>query len=112
MATKFSMGRDINGYNSFSLAFSDTNYNMVLAAGVAQSVTIPSDEDHYRVIFSFTPGASVWVANNSTAAAPSGASALSASQLNPVARDVKKGDVLSLITTDTSAAVGVQIYAV
>jgi hypothetical protein len=112
MTTKFSMGRDINGYNTFSLQFSDESYSMSLAAGVAQTVTTPTDAEHYYVIFGFEPGANVWVANNTTAIIPTGAVTATASQPNPTVRIVKAGDVLSLITNSLTAEVGVSFYAI
>jgi hypothetical protein len=112
MTTKFNMTRDINGYNGFGLAFSDTNYNTTLAAGVAQSLTIPSDSAYYLVVFAFEPGATIWVADNQTAVVPGVSFAATFSDLNPAARLVKAGDVLSFITSDTTAVIGVSLYAV
>lgn len=112
MATKFSMVRDINGYNSFALPYSDTNYNMLLAANVAQTVTMPTDNAKYLVVFSFESGSNVWTAPNTTAVIPSGAAAAGVSQLNPTVRIMSSGDTLSLITNATTAHVGVSIYAI
>ena len=112
MTTKFSMTRDINGYNGFGLAFSDTNYNTTLLAGVGQTLTIPSDSRYYLVVFAFESGSTIWVANNQTAAVPGASFAATYSDLNPAARLVKAGDVLSFITADTSVAIGVSLYAI
>jgi hypothetical protein len=103
MSTKFSMSRDINGYNGFGILPTYDVYNGLLAAGVAQSVTVPSTYPNWIAIFTFTPGASVWVSVNGTAAAPSGAFASSTSTLNPAGRQLKAGDVLSIITADTTS---------
>lgn len=111
MTTPFSLTRDINGYNGFGLAFSDTNNQVTLAASVEQHFTIPSDAPYYLIIFGIEPGAAIWVANNATATLPSGSIAGTLSQLNPSARFVKGGDVISMITPDTTAEVGVSIYA-
>lgn len=112
MTTPFSLGRDINGNNAYSIVFSDTNYNMVLLQGVAQTVTIPDDYPTYRIVFTMEPGSTVWVASGTTAEAPTGAAALSLSQMNPAVRDVVAGSTLSLVTANDSAQVGVQIYAI
>lgn len=121
MTTKFAMSRDINGYNGFGLAISDTKYSATIAQDVAQSLTVPDEgalgsgystaKPKYLAIFSYQPGASIWVAVNATAASPVGATfASSTSELNPTARYVAANDVLSFITTDTTAAIGVTFY--
>jgi len=122
MTTKFNMTRDINGYNGFGLVFSDTNYKTTLSTGVAQSLTVPnsiplggaptSANLHLIAVFSFEPGTRVWVANGATAVVPTGSFVATASQLNPAARDVQAGDVLSFITNDTTADVSVAFYAI
>ena len=110
--TQFSMARDVNGYNGFGLAFSVDKYSAVIAQNTDTTQVVPSSAPHYIVIFSFAPGASVWVANNATAAKPVGATfAAVSSELNPVARYVKAGDTLHFLTGDTSAAVGLTFYA-
>jgi hypothetical protein len=103
MSTKFSMSRDINGYNGFGILPTYDIYNGLLAAGVAQTVTVPSTYSNWIAIFTFTPGASVWVSINGTAAAPAGAFASGVSTLNPAGRQVKEGDVISFITSDTTS---------
>lgn len=122
MATKFVLTRDINGYNGFGVVFSDQKYSTTLSTGVAQSLTIPSGmgmgangiytKPVYLAVFSFTPGANVFVANNLTAASPGGSFAASNAELNPAARQVLGGDVLSFITPDTSAYVTVSLYVI
>ena len=112
MTTKFNMIRDINGYNGFGLQFSDSNFNTILATGVAQTVTAPTDNEYYLAIFAFEPGARVWVAKNTTAAVPSSSVAATNSILNPVARLVSSGDTLSFITNDTTVEIGVSFYAI
>lgn len=122
MTTKFSMTRDINGYNGFGLAFSDTKYSATLAAAGEKTITVPqgntlgsgiSTATHkFLAIFSFQPGANVWVALNATAAVPASASfTTTTSELNPTARYVSAGDVIHFVTADTTADVGVTFYA-
>jgi len=111
MSTPFSMARDINGYNGFGIDFCDDNKEMILAANVEQHFTVPSNYQDWLAIFSIQPGSAVWVANNHTAAVPSGSIADTTSQLNPTARRVRAGDVISLITSDsTNDQVGVSLY--
>ena len=109
--SNFAMVRDINGYNSFGLPFSEYMYNTTLASGVAQTLTVPSDYPKWIVVFGYEVGATVWVAHNATAAIPSVAFAKIVSEVAPVARSVKAGDTLSFITPDTNAQVGVIFYA-
>lgn len=113
MTTKFNMTKDVAGYNGFGIMFADDGKQAVLAVGVAQSVTVPSNYPNWIAVFGYTPGATVWVANNVTAAAPTGAFTNSTADLNPSARFVKAGDVLSFITSDTtSPQVKVSFYVV
>lgn len=103
MSTQFYMTRDINGYNGFGIPFSTDSKSAVLSASTAQSITVPSNFSDWIAIFSYTPGASVWVDAATTAAAPTGAFAATTSELNPAARAVKAGDVISFITEDTNS---------
>ncbi len=122
MTTKFNLTRDINGYNGFGVKFSDQKYSTTLATGVTQSLTVPNNmgmggngiytKPVYIAIFSFTPGANVFVANNLTAASPGAAFAASNAELNPAARQVEGGDVLSFITPDTAAYITVSFYVI
>jgi hypothetical protein len=62
-------------------------------------------------VFSYAPGASVWVAKGVAAAAPAGVNfALSNSELNPPAKVVHAGDVLHFFA-GAIANVSVAFYA-
>lgn len=122
MTTKFNMIRDINGYNGFGLQFSDTKYSCALSQAAATPLTVPvgttigsghsTNVLRYLAIFSYSPGATVWVTNNATAAVPAGSSfAVTTSELNPTARYVAVGDVLSFLSPDAATKVGVTFYA-
>lgn len=110
------MTRDVNGYVAFGVQFTPLNWDTTLAANVAQSATVPnnpsSTNNVWLAIFSFEKGTDVYVANNATATVAGGSFAQTPSQLNPTPRQVNGGDVLSFITADTSAVVGVSYYAV
>lgn len=113
MPTKFNMTRDINGYNGFGVPFTLDARSGILAVGVAQTITVPDEYAHYIAIFSYTPGSSIWVDKFTTAVAPTGAFAATTSELNPAAREVEAGDVLSFITADTTnPMVSVLFYVV
>ena len=114
--TKLSLIKDINGLNSFGAPFSNSKYQALLTAGIGDSVTVPPTGDatysNVLAIFSFDPGDSVWVSINGTAVVPNSTFTLSECELNPSARKVKPGDVISMITSDTVDQVGVIFYAV
>jgi hypothetical protein len=109
--TKLVLTRDINGYNTFGLAFSSQKYDSTLAANVEQTLTAPTPNvGGYLAVFSYEPGAKVWVALGATATVPGNAFAATDSELNPTARNVPAGGVLHFITNDTTAEVGVSFY--
>lgn len=123
MATKFALTRDINGYNGFGLKFTDTAYSCTLAAASDTTLTVPAKstlggaayskdaEPTLIAIFSYSPGESVWVALNTTAAVPAGATfAATASELNPSARQVVGGDVIHFISATANVDVSVSFY--
>lgn len=115
MTTKFSITRDINGYNGFGLPFSDTNYSATILTGVNTTLDVPgiSTSTTYLAVFSYNPGASVFVAINQTAAVPAGSTFSSTTSiLNPTARVCRYGDVLNFITNDEAAFVTVSFYAI
>lgn len=110
--TLFSMARDINGYNTFSIPFSNNKYSATLAAGVGASITVPSDSEIYLALFLIAPGSRIWVALNTSAAVPGGGSfTTTASELNPAIRTVNASDVISCLTADTTADIGIAFYA-
>jgi len=122
VSTPFAMSMDINGFNGFGIQFAVDNYSATLATTTDTTLACPltstlggassQKANKFIAIFSYTPGASVWVANNATAAVPGGASfASTTSTLNPSARQVQAGDTLHFYTSDTGAAVGVTFYA-
>lgn len=121
MTTKFNLTRDINGVNGFGLPFSDTAYNTILSANSEQHFTVPANmgmgasgtsySSQWIALFNFDPGTRVWVADNVTAAIPGSSFAATNSELNPAARMVQGGDVLSFITADTSVSVSVSLYS-
>ena len=103
MSTIFNMTRDVAGYNGFGISFTDEGQSMVLAQGVAQSITAPVEYPNYIAIFGYTPGATVWVDGTTTAVAPTGAASATTARLNPSARAVKGGQTISFITEDTTS---------
>ncbi len=119
MAARMLMGRDCNGYVTYGLQLNAMdspsaveNVQTTLSSGVAQQTTVPSSFEVYQAVFSFETGTDVWVAVNDTAEVPSGSFAATSSQQNPAVRVVNRGDVISLITSNTTATVGVSFYGI
>jgi hypothetical protein len=110
--TILNLGKDVKGFNTFGLPFCEDKYSVTLPASSAISLTVPAASAKYLAVFSYEAGSNVWVANNATAAVPAGATfAATTSERNPIAREVKGGDVLSVITSDTGVEMGVTFYA-
>lgn len=114
MTKKFLLGRDRGGNLAYSLEFADatTSAKTTLAAGIAQSITIPSTYEKWQIICTYSEGSSVWVANNETPTVPTSSFVWSAGERKPIIRMVNAGDVISFVTSDASAEVGVVLYAV
>jgi hypothetical protein len=104
--------------DDFSIEIPDSKFAALLAVGVEQTVTVPSDSggrqspfgtNQYVAIFKCPAAATVWYALNETAAVPSGT--LGAVNVDMVrsgeGRAVAAGDVLHFVTSDTTAFVSV-----
>lgn len=111
--TVFDISRDVSGAVAYGLPFCDNNQSVELAAGVEQTLTVPNDTNFsvFNVVFSFTPGGSVWVGKGSVAVAlPGAAFASTPGVLNPTVRTAKAGETLRFITGDSDTCVGVSFY--
>ncbi len=111
MPRKFSMTRDVNGFNGFGVFPSLDIWNTTLAANTEQHFTVPASAAKWIAVFSFDPGLRIFCAYNLTAAVPGASFVSGTAELNPTAWEVKAGDVLSFITPDTSAYMTVKFYA-
>ena len=100
MSTLLSLTRDINGYNAFGVMPTYDIQGTSLTATVAQQFTVPDNYNNWLAIFSYTPGANIWVSFTTTAAVAGGSFASMTSSLNPSARQVRGGTVISVITSD------------
>ena len=122
MTTKFVMSRDINGYNGFGLVPTTEQYSVTLSANTDTTVTVPSTIGLGKqgpatvaqsiAIITADPGTTIWVAVNTTAAAPAGSTfATTHSAQNPGAIQVNGGDVIHVFTTGTGVNVGIRFYS-
>jgi len=108
-------GRDVQGYNAFAPSFSTVAYSATLAASTPESLTVPTTNRNWIAVMTIEGGSDVWVANNHTAAVPAGGTfAATNSELIPLTKSMSVigGDVLSFITSTTTADVSVVLYAV
>ena len=110
--TAMNLVRDVNGFVTYGIPFSDVEYSVTLPVSSAIILTVPNTSKNWLAIFSYEAGSNVWVANNFTATGPAGATLVATnSSRNPVARSVKAGDVLSIYTDDTGIELGIEFYA-
>lgn len=114
MSTELNFGRDINSFNAYAPQPSTTMFSAVLADGTASSVTVPLNHETWIIAFSIQPGTDVWVNfTGVTAEVPAGGTfAATTSTLNPGQRQVPGGTVISCITSNTTADVGIEMYSV
>lgn len=113
MSTPLMFGRDNQGYNAYAPQFSTNHFSASLVNGAEETFTVPSNFPVWILSFSFQPGTVNWVARNTTAAVPAGATfAATNSELNPGARLVYAGDVIHVITSTATSECGVSLYPV
>lgn len=114
MSTKLIFGRDVQGYNAYAPPFSKDKFSATIASNGNSTITIPSNFQNWIIAFSFEPGATCWVAHNTTAAPPVGTSfASTTSELNPGSRSVNAGDTINIYNHGVDAAdVGIILYAI
>jgi hypothetical protein len=95
-----------------TIPFSDTDYQVALAANTEKTITIPGSATiQYQALFSYISTSNVFVRKNGVPAIPASGT-VGTEQYNefrPWKRYVKGGDVLHLITPDATAYVGVSL---
>lgn len=100
-----------SNYNE-TMPFSDVCKQFALGANVEQSWTVPGNSTHqYQAYFEYNQTSNVFVCKNSAATVPAGGTNTSQqyNEFRPKKRYVRGGDVLSLITPDTDAYVGLSL---
>ena len=102
MSTKLCMTRDFNGYNAFGVIPTYDIWAGALTASTEQHFVVPSNFEYWLAIFTFSPGANVWVDFVATATVPSSTIGKVSTVLNPAGRQVKAGSTISLITSDAT----------
>lgn len=105
------MARDRSGAVTYGLFNAQLKWSTTLAANVAQSFTLPTEYPMYWVSFSNQVGTDIWVDAINAAALPGNSFSTTTAELNPGPRVYDKGQTLSFITGNTSAELGVIVYA-
>jgi hypothetical protein len=98
-------------------SFTDTCVQLALATNTAQTYTVPGTSSvKYQVRFSYLSTTNIFVGCNATAATPGAGLQTTTAYLeyrpgglDGSKRQVKGGDVLSFITPDASAYVGIAL---
>ncbi len=103
-------------YNNFvdTTNFSDVTPYMTLKAGVVVTYTVPGTAtQNLQALFSYASNSNVFVGYNSTPTTPADSTVTTTGRVEfkPIKRVVVGGDVLSFLTPDTTAYVGVSFRA-
>lgn len=114
MSTTLQFGRDAQGFNAFAPTPSTNNWSATITDGSATSITVPSNYTTWVVSFSYQGGTNVWVdVTGATAAIPAGATLATTTSVRcPASYTLTSGTNISIITDNTSADVGISMYAV
>jgi hypothetical protein len=121
--TQYNINNYVKGINGFGLEPCSQIYSATLAADTPETVTVPSIAalgclnstlgSLYVAIFSYEPATTFYVAFNATAAVPAGGTfAATTSELNPKARIVKGGDVISVVAPEAASSLSISFYAI
>ena len=121
MTTEYNVNKYLQGVNGFGSLFCEDTFTVTLGAATEATLTVPGGSgdgsigasvNKFLAVFSYEDANEVWVANNATAAVPAGATlAASTSELNPPAKVVKTGDVISIISAGTPD-VSIALYSI
>jgi len=98
-----------------TIPFSDSCAQLNLSTGVAQSYTVPGENNKkYSALFAFDDNANIFICLNNTAVAPGAGLKTETKRLEfrPIKRYVKGGDVLSILAPTSDEYVGISLRAI
>lgn len=100
-----------------TIAFSDTDAQFSLAANAAQSWTVPGTSNQkFNLLFGMSSNANVFVGYNVIATVAGAGTHTTTQGIEFITPDSKRyaigGDVLSLVTPDTTAYVGISVRSI
>lgn len=100
-----------------TISFSDVDEQFALATNTAQTYTVPGNSTQYfTVLFGKSSTSNIFVGKNNTAAIPAAGTKTNLQYvefINPgEKRYVVGGDVLSFITPDASAYIGISVRSI
>lgn len=100
-----------------TIPFSDTDEQMHLTTGVEQNFTVPGNRDQkFSLLFGLSSNTNLFVGYNVTAVVPAANTVTNTQGIEFITPDSKRyaigGDVISLISPDANAYVGVSIRSI
>lgn len=102
--TTLNLTRDVTGAVTYSRYPAEYLQRRELDASTAYTYTVYGEHQVYNVLFSYTPGSSVFVKKNGTATLPTTTPDNDTSELNPSCWTIKQGETISFITADSNVA--------
>lgn len=112
MSVALKFGKDAKGFNTFGANPSVNLWSAVLTDGDVTSITVPETEPFWTVNFRYQGGTVVWVSTTGGAAEEPIGNTLTAtnSEMNPATLNLPAGATISMVTGNTTAAVGVVMW--
>lgn len=98
-----------------TISFSDTDAQLSLVANSVLTYTLPGDNTfRYTVLFGYASNSNVYVGLNETAtiAASDSITTTENIEFKPKKRYARGGDVLSFVTPDTTAYMGISVRSI
>jgi len=104
-----------SNFENKTTPFSDTSAQVALAANAAQTYTVPgAATQKYQAVFHYTSTSNIFIGYNftPTVPAPGTSQTTHTQEYRPDCKFVKGGDVLSFLSPDTTAYVGLSLLAI
>lgn len=117
MSTLLNLARDVQGYPTRGAQFSTDMFSSTLAAGTAASFTVPSNYSTWLMRIKVQPTGWCWISRTTTAAVPAGDTFAASTSDMAVGTllnewEVYAGDVISMISANTTCDVVAALYPI